>query len=52
MKDQMKSTEDLGMFFIPKLNLLTKIFEDENGLFYVKLPNVKGKHYLGSEENE
>lgn len=52
MTEKMKSTEDHGMFFIPELNLLTKIYKDENGLFYVKLPNVKGKHYLGSEENE
>lgn len=42
--------EDLGMLFIPKLGLLTKIRKDSNGLLYVNLPSSKKKHYLGEEE--
>jgi len=43
--------EDLGMFFIPELGLLTKILKDKNGLMYVHLPkHGTKKFYLGEEE--
>ena len=36
-KRRQRMTKDYGMLFVPKLCLLTKIYEDEEG-FYVHLP--------------
>lgn len=44
-------TEDLGMFFIPDLNCLLKIYKDSKGMF-VRLPNDrKHKAYLEEKKN-
>jgi len=40
--------KDHGMLFIPKLHLITKIYQDANGFEYVQLPkHGKRKFYLG-----
>lgn len=48
-----EATEDRRMLFIPELNLITRVYRDENGLYYVHLPEGgKRKSYLGEEEAE
>lgn len=45
------SDKDHGMLFIPKLHLITKIYQDASGFEYVHLPkHGKKKIYLGGPE--
>ena len=45
------SEKDHGMLFVPKLHIITKIYQDPNGFEYVQLPrHGKKKFYLGEPQ--